>query len=625
MNAFLKEKYKNRQYEFRKSTDVLFERVNFGMKLDGLIEKIIHFVTQHQLMNKILWDSFVEQFTFQDDGLEERWRGEYFGKMMRGACFTYKVSKDESLYQILKEAIEKILLTQEENGRISTYHQNFEFTGWDMWVRKYVMLGMEYFLEISHEEELNKKIISSLVRQANYIMKFIGNDSLKKAILDSSNIWGSVNSATILEPFVKLYNLTRDEAYLNFAKEIINSGGCKEKNLIDLALEDFLYPYQYPVTKAYEMMSFFDGVAEYYSVTKQEIYKEAFLKFVDKIIESDYTIIGCSGCTHELFDHSSIRQTSNQEEVMQETCVTVTLMKLLIRALQLTGNSKYADLVEKSYYNAMLGSINWNQNDELYWGKEFEYQFDYSPSKAFIKKIHGLTFDSYAPLYKNARNRKTGGYNLMRGNKAYGCCACIGSLGTSLLPLYALMQHENGITINYYMGLTGIMYSPSLQEITVSMKTNYPYDKKIFIQIHQEKEEKYEIRIRIPNYVDYAIINGQKIIEKGYYTLNQVWYQDEIEIQFFYSLKTVSLNDKIAITNGVITYAIDDRNENINKKATNTILHYQETKKDFSCNSQMDITFSNHETIRMVDFSSSGANWKKGQNKLTVWIDQERN
>ncbi len=623
MNAFLDKKYINKQYEFRKQTDVFFERVDYGCNLDGLAFKVIDFVTNHQLLNQDLWDCFIEQFVFQDDGKEERWRGEYFGKMMRGACFIYKVSKNEKLYSILEKSILKMLDAQEENGRISTYSQEYEFKGWDMWVRKYVILGMEYFLEICKEKNVKEKVINSIVRQADYIMSYIGNEKGKIGILDSSNIWGSINSATILEPFVKLYNITRNKKYLDFSKYIISTGGCKKQNLIEMALSDNIYPYQCYVTKAYEMMSFFDGIAEYYSVTKEEIYKDSFLKFVDKIIESDYTIIGCAGCTHELFDHSSIRQTTSQEEVMQETCVTVTLMKIFTRALELTGDSKYADLIEKSYYNSLLGSINFNLNDKLYWGKEFDFQFDYSPSRDFIKKIHGLTFDSYAPLYKNARNRKTGGYNLMRGNKAYGCCACIGSLGCAIFPLYAFMQESNGIVINYYMDIESFMYSPSLEKVNIKMETSYPYGKDIKINIDLEKEEEFEIKIRIPSYVEKTTINRKTITNKGYYTLNKKWHHDVIEIKFDYSLKVVELNDKIAITNGIITYAIDNRNENIDKKATNVIKSYKETIKDYTCNSQIDVTFSNGETIRMVDFSSSGSNWNDGINKLTVWIDKE--
>ena len=53
------------------------------------------------------------------------------------------------------------------------------------------------------------------------------------------------------------------------------------------------------------------------------------IRFAKRVFASDITAIGCAGCTHELFDHSGVRQLDVTEKgIMQETCVTVTWMKL---------------------------------------------------------------------------------------------------------------------------------------------------------------------------------------------------------------------------------------------------------------------------------------------------------
>ena len=68
---------------------------------------------------------------------------------------------------------------------------------------------------------------------------------------------------------------------------------------------------------------------EYYRVTGVEKWKLAVIRFAKRVFASDITVIGCAGCTHELFDHSDVRQLDAAEKgVMQETCVTVTWMKL---------------------------------------------------------------------------------------------------------------------------------------------------------------------------------------------------------------------------------------------------------------------------------------------------------
>ncbi len=170
-----------------------------------------------------------------------------------------------------------------------------------------------------------------------------------------------------------------------------------------MALEDTTDPYQYPVTKAYEMMSCFEGLPEYYRVTGIEKYKTAVLNFARRVMKSDVSIIGCCGTTSGRFDHSSVRQTdSTYQGEMQETCVTVTWMKLCLQLLALTGDVSFAECFETSLYNAYLGSINTENvlNENV---------FIELPA-AKVREV--MPFDSYATLLGGARGRAIGGARL---------------------------------------------------------------------------------------------------------------------------------------------------------------------------------------------------------------------
>ena len=89
---------------------------------------------------------------------------------MRGACLIYNVTKDKKLYDILVHTVEDLLKEQDELGRISTYSVECEFHYWDMWCRKYVMLGLEYFYDICENSEFKEKILNVLVLHADYII-----------------------------------------------------------------------------------------------------------------------------------------------------------------------------------------------------------------------------------------------------------------------------------------------------------------------------------------------------------------------------------------------------------------------------------------------------------------------
>ena len=104
------------------------------------------------MKNKDNWKKTVEVFTTREDSENGRWRGEYFGKQMRGAVLTYAYTKDEELYDILTDVVVDLLSRQDEFGRFSTYHIEEEFRGWDMWCRKYVLVGMLYYCKICKDE-----------------------------------------------------------------------------------------------------------------------------------------------------------------------------------------------------------------------------------------------------------------------------------------------------------------------------------------------------------------------------------------------------------------------------------------------------------------------------------------
>ena len=502
-------------------------------KFHGVIDRSIQYIEEFQLLRIDLWKRFVQQFK-EDADYDAGWRGEYWGKMMRGACFVYAYSEDETLYQVLKDSVVDMLSTQDEYGRISSYGIEHEFDGWDIWGRKYVLLGMQYFLEICKDTALSDRIIKSMCRQVDYIMRKIGDPAKGKLLITkATRHWRGLNSSSLLEPVIRLYNLTKEDKYLDFASYIVDCGGTDVVNIYDLAYEDKLYPYQYPVTKAYEMKSCFEGLLEYYRVTGIEKYKTSIVNYANKILESDFTIIGCCGCTHELFDHSTVRQANtNNDMIMQETCVTVTMMKFLYQMTLLTGEAKYVDAFEISLYNAYLGSINTEKVIE----------------QTILKKhpdwsIEPLPFDSYSPLTAGTRGNGIGGLKVMSDNHYYGCCACIGSAGLGLVPKMVMLASTRGFVINLYLDGIVQMVTSSGNHLIFRMETTYPVSGRIKITIDMEESERFELLIRIPAWSIQTemTVNGEAVeAENGYTKIERNWQTgDVVELQLDMRTKAI--------------------------------------------------------------------------------------
>lgn len=632
----------------RLKTDVMFD--DFGRKsdFDGFIDRYIRYIEDFQLLDEDLWARFVQQFN-EDADYDAGWRGEYWGKMMRGAAMTYSYTKNPKLYSVMEKTVKDMINSADEDGRISSYGKNHEFDSWDMWARKYVMLGMQYFMEICTDKSLNDKIIESMKKQADYIIARIGNEEGKLPITSATRHWRGLNSSSILEPIVRLYNITGEKRYFDFAEYIVSTGATDVVNIFDLAYENKFYPYQYPVTKAYEMISCFEGLLEFYRITGIEKYKTALINYADKILESDFTVIGCAGCTHELFDHSTVRQSNTtNEEIMQETCVTVTLMKFFWQMTLLTGNSRYADAFEISMYNAFFGSI----NTEKIVKRDVIEKY----SSDCITEV--MPFDSYSPLTAGVRGTGIGGFRVMSDKHYYGCCACIGPAGTGLIPKMAVLAANDGYVFNLF--INGTVKINALCDAEFNIQTDYPKSGNVNITVNADGE--FTLYIRNPYWSDNTevTVDGEKIeICNGYIKIRRHWKNgNRIELKFDMRTKViypieygheiimnkvvwghnymVSTYDEqdpqalnhIALMRGPITLAQDSRNGysvdvpadiKIEDGGYVDVIIPKESSVLYPHIVEADIPLTNGKYMTLTDYASAGKLWNE-QSKMAAWI-----
>lgn len=619
----LKEMYsKNPVYAGRYDKDELFILPKGSANFKGVFDEAIRFVSENQCKNKHNWVLFAEQFKSNVDDPTHAWRIEYWGKMMRGASFTYAYTLDEELYEIMVETVKDLLSTEDELGRITTYSVEQEFNGWDMWGRKYVLLGLQYFLDVCKdtETELKEQVIGAMCRNLDYIISKVGPaEEGKLPITKTSKIWEGLNSCSILEPVVRLYNLTGKKEYLEFADYIVSTGGIDSGNIYELAYEGKLYPYQYPVTKAYEMMSNFEGLMEYYRVTGIEKWRIASCNFGKLVAQSDLTLIGSSGCTHELFDNSTVKQANTKNLIiMQETCVTVTWIKFITQVLLLCGEAHLVDDIENSIYNALFGSINTEHSDAL----------------------AGFTFDSYSPILMGTRARQLGGTQRMRNNtEVYGCCVAIGAAGTGHIPSIAVMARRDGVAINLYEKGEVCAVTPEGKALKLKFDTEYPYDGNINIKVAPSKAEKFTIALRIPAWSEKTTlkVNGKSIKAKaGYNEITRQWQKgDEISLVLDMRVRIVNApNDKDdknakchkALVRGPIVLARDARlGEEIDSVVDfatdkNGFAVVKESNKaGFVRHLEYAVKQTDGSYITVVDYASAGKTWRR-DSRMTAWM-----
>ena len=618
---------------------------------NGFVDDAIRFIENFQLIDPTLWRRFVQQFR-EDADYDAGWRGEYWGKMMRGAALVYAYTRNPELYDNMVATVKDMMDSADEQGRISSYAVSHEFDGWDMWSRKYVLLGMQYFLEVCEDDKFRAEIIASMCKQVDYIMTKIGDGEGKKQVTAATRHWRGLNSASVLEPIVRLYNLTGEKKYFDFAEYIVNTGCTDIVNIFDLAYEDKLYPYQYPVTKAYEMTSCFEGLLEFYMITGVERYKTSIVNFANKILESDFTVIGSCGCTHELFDHSTVRQANtNNGKIAQETCVTVTLMKFLYRVYMLTGDPKYVDAFEISFYNAYLGAINTDKVIEPLIAQEHPDWI-----------AEPLPFDSYSPLTAGTRGNGIGGLKVMSDLHYYGCCACIGSAGIGLVPKMQAAGFEGGIALNLFINGSLVTSTPKGQRLEIITETAYPRCKKVTLTFKLDAGECFELRVRKPVWSKNTLleVNGEALDTdvNGYISIDREWKDgDKIYLELDmrtepiypipyghqvlmnhviwgknYMIPTYDEEDPIAhrhiaLRRGPVMLAQENRlGYSVDQPITVKINAegYVDVKKSdrevpYACLMAFEVPLADGSTMTVTDYSSAGKTMNE-ESKMAVWM-----
>ena len=588
-------------------------------KWQGEVREAITFAMNEQLLDVELWKRLESQFTKSefggandDDG---GWKGEFWGKMMRGACMVYSVCGCDKLYGVLEDSVRRLLTYQDELGRIATYTAGHEFFGWDMWSRKYVMLGMLYFADICKDEALIETILAAMERHADYILERIGEGEGKTDITATSWIWGGANSCSILEPMVRLYEYTGEKRFLDFATYIVNRGASSVLNIFEAALNKKL-PYTWGkwATKAYETMSCFEGLLHYACAVGSEKWLTAVKNFVDMIAESELTLVGSAGCQHELFNNASVTQFDTEYTgQMQETCVSVTWMKLCWQMLCLTGESRFADYMERTGLNSWLGTLN----------------RDHTPKNC------GMPYDSYSPLYMNVRGKGIGGLRILNDFWINGCCVSIASAGAGMLGNMLVLEGDHSLTVNSF-AQGSCTASVGGKTVSLSMNTEYPRRGVVSFAVETAEDAEFTLRIRIPAWSKTTTLTvcGESIpcVPGSYAEISRVWSgKTTLQLRLDFHVRTVRPADYGADVNGLLALEVGPlvlaRDVRLGEDITASVLPEDEVtafpaEAPYNARVCYKIREQNGTWFTVTDYASCGSTWDENS-LMSAWLPTE--
>ncbi len=483
-------------FKHAKVKDRIIPSSPFHVKFGGMLDCAFKSITDG-LFLKLDEDALVSWFKDRSDPFAA---GEFFGKILRSAANICAYTGDKRLKAKIDSMIRKLLLTKDQDGCISTVKREFQpvgSNGSDLWERKYVLLGLfEYFENFGPTLDKENDIYDAMIALAEYTAGQIGDEPGKTNISETGWAFCGIESSSILEPVMKLYLVSGNEKLLKFGEYIVNSGCCSRENIFEAALS-CKSPFKIgsngnpkeSIAKAYEMMSCFEGLLDFYRATGYSKHLKAAENLIAKINEEEITLLGSGGGDApynlgpgkgEQWNRTRYEILNPDMDLAMETCVTVTYMKLLYKAYLVTGNISYIAKAEISLYNALLGALSLD-------GSYFEY----------FPKFNGTrrVFDNFS--------YKVGDMNL-------SCCTANGPMGFAIVPKLAVVKDSssaNTYCINLY---TQMSYDDGA--FSFVMKTLYPENGSAEIEVSKAPANGICLKLRIPEFTDSYEVkkNGKK-------------------------------------------------------------------------------------------------------------------
>ncbi len=481
-------------------SDSLISPSNVSLK--GILGKALELSEHGRLRSLPTWNNgtLITMFTAEarSRNVTTDWYGEHAGKWMYATALAAVRTGDDSLKALLFRTADFLIRNQEADGYMGSYSPALRITNaaskqhkksWDVWGLSCTILGL---LEVNarfHDE----RCLDAAKKIGELLLQTFGAGAAD--ITDYGTRYGY--SATVaLDPVVMLYRATGDRRYLDFAQLIAREADKKEGLRLTTAMTNGRDLETVADGKAYQIIWNLLGLAKLYAVTGDATYLKTVQAAWKNIHDYHLTITG--GPWGGIGKH---KECFNTREFWSpygfvETCSIMSWMQLNRFLLQLTGDAKYSEELEKSAYNALLGA-------QLPDGQLWTY--------------HSFTNGRKFPANFN------------------DCCPSSGALALEELSEVAYTRRGGGIACNIYGESETHLRIGVSNEVSIAQQTSYPFSGTIRLTVTPAKPAQFPLFLRIPAWASgvRVTVNGKAVDTaalkpSSYYTIDRQWKKGDV-------------------------------------------------------------------------------------------------
>lgn len=455
-------------------------------------------------------------------------------KALEGMAYSLINNPDSELEKKADEWIDKFAAAQQPDGYINTF---YTLTGLDKrWTNmdKHEMYCAGHMIEAGvayYQATGKRKLLDVCIRMTDHMMSQFG---------PGKRHWVPGHEEIELA-LVKLYQTTQEQKYLDFAYWLLEERGHGHGTMGDEGKWNPVY-YQdiVPVRQltdisghAVRCMYLYCGMADVAALKNDTGYIAAMDRLWDDVVHRNMYITGGIGSSHDNEGFTEDYDLPNLDAYC-ETCASVGMVLWNQRMNQLTGDSKYIDVLERSLYNGALAGIS----------------------------LGGDRFFYVNPLESKGDHHR---------QEWYGCACCPSQLSRFLPSIgnYIYASSDDALWVNLYIGNTGQIRIGET-DILLTQETDYPWDGSVKLTISTSLPLEKEIRLRIPNWCKtYDLsINGKRINvpkEKGYAVIKDWKSQDVIALDMDMPVEIVAADPHVkenfgkrAIQRGPLVYCMEE-------------------------------------------------------------------
>ncbi len=425
-------------------------------------------------------------------------------KVLEGVAYSLKTNRDADLERQADAIIGSIAAAQREDGYLFTYNiiNGLENRWTDMAMHEDYCLGHLIEAAVAYTSATGKRtLLDTAIRFADHFDSLFG---------PGKRHWVTGHEELELA-LVKLCRATGESRYLRLAQWLVEERGhghgageiwdnpqwgarqCQDDRPVRQMTD---------ITgHAVRAMYLYAGMAD----VAREAGDETLLPPLGRLWESvalrNMYITGGIGSSHDNEGFTKDYDLPN-EEAYCETCASAGMVFWNHRMNLLTGDAKYADVMERALYNGALAGVS----------------------------LDGSKFFYVNPLASNGSHHR---------KPWYGCACCPSQIARFLPSVgnYLYAVSEEGLWVNLFV--SGLAEFDLMGEKAVlRQQTGYPWNGDVSLRFEKLQDSRFTVSIRKPGWCAQAeaLVNGEPVEimpESGYFRIFRQWSEgDEITVRF---------------------------------------------------------------------------------------------